>query len=246
MTPRVAVVVPYHAEPLEQLRQCFASVREQAGVKPLLIAVGDGLPREEAFDFVPAEPPTVRLVLPTAHADYGCVARTVGSIEAMSRGCEFVQYLDADNWLAPNHLAEMLARWTETGAAVVTASRTLVRVDGSELYRDPENDGKVFVDTSCFFLSQRAFGYLPLWSFIPRQYGAICDRIFWQVLRETVKTSHLTFAHCSTPTVFYRTRYAVHYKAIGEAPPADARGIVRLPAGRVTIGAPYHVNLEVL
>jgi hypothetical protein len=232
---KIGVVVTLHAEPREQLAQCFASLKAQS-VEPVIVAVVDG--RAEPFE---APPDVVTIVLPEAHADFGNAARVIGSVEAISRGVDFLAWLDADNWFARNHLAEMLARWTETGAPVITASRILVRVDGSELYRDSECDGAKHVDTSCFFLHRQAFALAPLWGYIPRELSAISDRIFWRIL----KAGGMATQHCWTPTVFYRSRYAAHYQALGEAPPKDARGIERLTPGRVTIGPPFNVNLEV-
>src|SRR3954471_1630866 len=111
MKLRVAVVVPFHSEPLEQLERCVASVREQTYACELVMVSDGGRP------YTP--PDSTRLLhLPHAHGDFGNCARAIGALEAMGSGADAVAFLDADNWLHPEHIARMVALHESTGAVI--------------------------------------------------------------------------------------------------------------------------------
>jgi hypothetical protein len=131
----------------------------------------------------------------------------------------------------------------ELDSPVATATRTLCRVDGSTLYLDSESDGLRHVDTSCLFLRREAFGWLPAWGLIPRELAAHGDRVFWSLLMNY--TTAAERRHCLEPTVFYRTRYAIHYRNLGEQPPATAKELEETTPGTYTIGPPYNWKIEV-
>jgi glycosyltransferase involved in cell wall biosynthesis len=237
--PHVAIVVPFHREKPSEITQCLASVRAQS-VKAQIIAVGDGPALEttqaallqlRGFDRLQTSE--------RAHADFGNWARMVGGMQAMHDGADLIGFLDADNWLSSEHVRSLLNM--DVGPAVLTATRTICRVDGSVLYVDSESNGKNHVDTSCLMLERSAFGLLPLWGMMPPQLGVIGDRIFWQAARK------LGFAslQCEAPTVFYRSRYAAHYEALGEAPPPGAKGKATAPAGKYSVGAPFNLKWEI-
>lgn len=88
------------------------------------------------------------------------------------------------------------------------------------MYRDRrESDGARHVDTSCFFLTRLAFGVLPVWTMMPKELAAACDRVFWH----SVLAKGFSRAHCVEPTVAFRTQYEVHYMACGERPPPGVK-----------------------
>lgn len=216
---RVAVVVPFCREPLEQLEKCIGSVHEQA-YPTELVTVSDGplggLIRSD-----------VDIIMRKPHGDFGNCARAAGALHAISMGVDAVAFLDADNWFELDHVARMVALHSESGAPVCTASLLGRRLDGSLLYRNGENDGERHVDTSCFFLTRAAFSLLPLWALIPRELAGVGDRVFWAM----VKASGLQRAHCHVSTVNYRTAYAVDYTSRGEEPPPGCKPVTQLPIG---------------
>jgi glycosyltransferase involved in cell wall biosynthesis len=224
---KVAIVTPFHCEPLEQFAQCVRSVAEQElgeahSVEHVIVADGDD-PRNVVEAMRLARVPTqsfARVIsLPVAHADFGDCARAVGALDAVARGFDAIGFLDGDNWIEPAHVQTMIRLHESTGADICTASRTICRVDGTPMFFDKESDGAAHVDSSCFFVTRPAFYVLPFWAFIPLSHAAVGDRVFWQIVKHT-PTSH---AHSAARTVNYRSRYAVHYRAIGETPPPEAK-----------------------
>ena len=151
---RVAVITPYYQEAEDILRTCYESVQQQSHTCTHYL-VADGSPRADVLNW-PAE----HMVLPRPHRDVGNTPRAIGSLSAMNQGYDAITYLDADNWFYPDHIESMVNLHRQTGAVVCTASRTIHRLDGSLLYADErECDGRKFVDTNCFFLTHRPFGY---------------------------------------------------------------------------------------
>jgi hypothetical protein len=161
------------------------------------------------------------VVLPgSGHGDNGNLGRAVGSAIAVSEGYDAIALLDADNWYQPDHVSSLLALQAQTGAALCTSARSLHRMDGSLLApHDPESDGASFADTSCMLYLRPAFGLLPLWGQMPRQFGPICDRIVWAA----VQSRKIATAHSGLPTMAFRTCYCNHYKVRGETPPPDCK-----------------------
>lgn len=203
---RIAVITPYHSEPLEYLDACHRSVLAQEPRADHFM-VADGIPNDTVATW------NVRhVVLPSSHGDGGATARGLGSLLADSEGYDFIAFLDADNWYLPGHLASMVRLHEKTGAPVCTCLRTFHRPDGSPLpVSEPAEDQLHHVDTSCFFLHRAAFEVLPVWSRMPSQLWRLCDRVFLAALR------HARFAAMSTRerTVAYRTLYEAHYAQAG-------------------------------
>ncbi len=210
---KVAVVTPYYREETSVLRQCHESVAAQT--HPCVhFMVADGHPKEEVDGWS-----CEHITLPQAHDDNGNTPRAIGSLSAISRGFDAIAYLDADNWYRPDHAKTLVELHQRTGADVCTTDRTIHRLDGTEMYRDKENDGEEFVDTSCLFLTRGAFRIVPLWALMPQQMSSLCDRIFWRAILRT----KFTRVHNQTPTVAFRTQYSNHYRFFGEEPPEGTK-----------------------
>jgi hypothetical protein len=128
----------------------------------------------------------------------------------------------------------MVALHEASKAPICTASVTLVRVDGTVMPVAGENDGKRHVDTSAIFVTREAFPLLPMWALVPKELAQMGDRVWWQL----AKSSGYPRVHCTEPTVFYRTRYAATYRALGEPLPADAKEMEELPAGSIKCACP--------
>ncbi len=211
---RVAVITPYHREPIEQIRQCHESVRSQT-VPCDHFLVADGHPQPDVATW-----PAQHFILPRAHGDFGNTARGLGALAARNEGYDAVAFLDADNWYAPGHIASMIEVHQITGAPVCTSGRTLHRPDGSFLAIDRhDSDGKTHVDTSCFFLTREAFGLLPIWALMPPNLHQGSDRVFWQA----IVARDIRRAHRARPTVAYRTIYRSHYEGLGQPVPPNAK-----------------------
>ena len=222
---RVAVITPYYREKLEVLQQCHGSVLKQT-YPCVHFLVADGCVQLEVRKWS-AE----HITLSRPHADNGNTPRAVGSLSAMNQDFAAIAYLDADNWYYPRHIESMVNLHQQQGALVCTATRNIHRLDGSLMYTDSfESDGDKHVDTSCLFLSRPAFEILPIWATMPTQLGPICDRVIWRA----ILARGLSHAHCSEPTVAFRTQYQVHYHNLKEAAPPGTKTNIE-SAGKATL-----------
>lgn len=207
------IVTPYFREPPELLRRCLASVRAQT-VAADHIVVADGAPQ----DWIDEE--GVRHIrLDRTYADFGDTPRAVGALLAVSAGSKGIGFLDADNWLEPDHIATCLeTAGRAPGADYVIARRALRRPDGSRLPVDDE-PSEVHVDTNCFFLLPGSFHLAPHFGLIPRELAVVCDRVFYDTLRRRGMRS----AENEATTVNYHCLWSAIYESIGETPPPGAK-----------------------
>jgi hypothetical protein len=210
---RVAVVTPYYKETDEILTQCHNSVvAQEASCDHFLIA--DGFPNPLVTGWR-AE----HIVMPRAHADNGNTPRVVGAISAFNLGYDAVAFLDADNWFQRDHVSRTVALNRLTGAAACTTNRTMHAPDGSYMFDDDKNDGRVHVDTSCLFMTRAVMPVLARWAMMPRQLGPICDTVYWS----TILQSGLSHAHDPEMTVAFRTTYEADFRRIGAPLPENVK-----------------------
>jgi hypothetical protein len=210
-SPLVAVITPYYEESLDLLWQCHRSVLDQ-DFPCLHVLVADGKP-QAAIDAWQAH----HVVLPKAHGDIGSTPRLIGSYHAIGLGVEAVAFLDADNWLHPGHISGLMRARAASGAAFLSSSRMLCRLDGSVMGPCPLIDPERFIDTNCMLFAKEAFPLLHHWVLMPDYGHLIGDRImFHQVRQSGVKCQHL-----DEPSVFYRCGKPGLYRQMGEEPPAD-------------------------
>jgi len=218
---KVAVVTPYFQEPLEVLQRCHDSVRSQTCDGEVVhFMVADGYPRPEVDAWA-----VRHLPLPWNHGDYGDTPRTIAAMSAASQGFDAIAFLDADNWYEPEHIATLARVQAESGADVVTATRRLIRPDGSVMGICRQSNGVDFCDMNCFFFTRRAFGALGAWAFKDPRAAIVDDYVLWSIL----KGSNAICAHSAEPTVNYQTMWALTYLEHGEEPP---------PGSRVMLGSP--------
>jgi len=211
---RIAVVTPYLNEPDRYLREAHDSVRAQTHpADHILIADGKPKPLVESFQ-------AAHVVLAGPNQDSGGTPRGVGSVLAATQGYDGVMFLDADNWMEPDHIASLVALHERTGAPITTSDRKLCGLDGTVMAtRDGSVDGVTFVDTGCFLVTRAAFHILPFWMNLPRSLAKIHDLLFWMAIcAEGIRT-----AHSGQPTFCYRTAFATHYYAHGREPPAGVQ-----------------------
>lgn len=208
--PRVAVITPYYREELALLRQCHRSVRAQT-LPCLHVLVADGQPRRRLACW-----DAHHVVLPVSHGDIGSTPRLIGAYHAIGLGVEAVAFLDADNWYAPEHIAGLMAARERAGAAFVSSSRMLCRLDGTPMGPCPLTDPERFIDTNCMLFGREAFHLLHHWVLMPDYGHLIGDRIvLQQVLDSGLRRSHVPEA-----SVYYRCGKEGLYHQLGEPVPA--------------------------
>ncbi len=210
---KVAVITPYYNTPDEWLLKCHHSVIAQT--HPCThILVADGR-SQTVTDALEAQ----HVCLPVNIGDYGDTPRGIGSVLAISQGFDAIAYLDADNWYSPEHVATLVALHQKSGAAVISSSRNLHRLDGTLLGLCPDVNGRDFVDTNCFFLTRAAFPVVPTWWMMAPHLHAIDDR----AILANIRQRNLSHAHSHVPTVAYRTAFKFHYLRFGETPPPGTK-----------------------
>ena len=225
---KIAVVTPYYREDLADIRASHESVIGQdLACRHVLVA--DGFPKAEIDGWA-----CEHVVLPKAHADKGDFARGMGALHAINTGADFVTFLDADNWLAPNHISSLAAAALKNQTAITTSRRMLRRLDGTVLDpMDPESDGDRFADTGTILFHKSVIDIVSLWATMPASVGAIGDQIVWAA----IKARRYPVSNTGAATLNYRTSFACHYQARNEAPPEGATDLAHIQAGHVAWAA---------
>ena len=208
--PKVAVVTPYFAESLEMLRQAHDSVLAQTyPCRHILVADGRPKPEVEGWD-------VQHIALGQGHDDVGSTPGLVGAAAAAFRGADLIMFLDSDNWYREDHVQTVVELHQRTGAAFVSTSRMLCRLDGSVMAPCPTTDPERFIDTNCWAFTREAFPLLTYGMTLPPYAHMINDRCIYQNLL----ASGVSRAHSPEPTVFYRCGKAGIYRLLGEPIPA--------------------------
>jgi hypothetical protein len=210
---RSIIVTAYYKEDRALLERCIASVRRQDHPTDHIL-VADGHPQ----DWIDAMP-VRHLRLDRAHGDYGNTPRTMGAMLAISEDYDGIGFLDADNWLAGNHVSLCLKAASHVQRCdFVIARRNFRRPDETTLpFREDPVD--IHVDTNCFYFLAGSFHLLPHFGMIPKPLSALGDRIFYFVLRQ----AKLRSAVLTEKTVNYQCLWASFYAACGEPPPPGAK-----------------------
>jgi hypothetical protein len=209
------MVTPYYKETEHQLRRCIDSIRQQT-VPCDHFLVADGFPQ----DWIDRE--SVRhLRLDVSHGDYGNTPRGIGAVIASSESYEGIGFVDADNWLEPDHVEACVEAASRCAGGVaecdyVRAARLFRRPDETLM---PLAEDASSVDTNCFFFFAGSFAFLHHWAITPKAMSGIGDRIFCLMLER----QSLTFQRTSKPTVNYHNLWASTYIAVGETPPEGAK-----------------------
>jgi glycosyltransferase involved in cell wall biosynthesis len=224
VTSRYAIVTPYYKEDRKTLERCLQSVRNQS-IHVDHIVVADGFPQSWIDD-----EPVRHIRLDTAHANFGGTPRGLGALMAVSEGYEAIGLLDADNWLAPDHVAnclELASRQTEPCDFIV-ARRHLMTPDEILLNLGVEPSSS-HVDTSCYFFLPGSYPVLHHWVTLPKPLTLINDRMFLAA----ATAYKLRSAQVDRPTVFYETLWSANYEAAGLAAPPNAKPNVDMMPAQV-------------
>lgn len=213
----VAVITPYYRETDEKLARCMASVAAQTHPATHFM-VADGFPRES----VAAAAGVRHIVLPQAHGDNGNTPRGIGGLSALNAGFDAFAFLDADNWLAPDHVASLVEAVGKTGAAVAFSDRRIVLPDGTPVeWPDTGDQQRKHVDTSSFFITADAAFLLPYWATMDQPTSPCCDR----VMLGLVRGFNVPHVFTGKPTLFFESNYSYHYRLAGREPPATPHDI---------------------
>lgn len=125
--PRVSVLVPvYNAE--KYLAECLSSVRKQTWLDWELVCCNDGS-KDASLSILQelaAQEPRLR-VLSWENRGSGAVRNRLLS---QAQG-EYIVFLDADDLLRPDALAQLVARAEQTGADMVRCLFSQIELDGS-------------------------------------------------------------------------------------------------------------------
>lgn len=207
------MITPYYKESTAQLRRCHNSVLQQTHKNVTHIMVADGNPHPWCD-----KQEMQHIILPRSHSDAGATPRALAAISAFSQGYDAVGFIDADNWIDTDHVAEMVNALRSSGASMVAATRRLHGLDGNMLYVDNwESNGKDFTDTNCMFLTRVALPLMTEWITDPSR-RLWSDRAFW----DAVLRSKSPITICAKPTVAYVTKWAAHYVNAKVEPPPDS------------------------
>lgn len=134
MNPRVSVVIPCYNTRPEFLAETLASLEHQTWRDFETIVVDDGSTSPETLAYLAALPPWVRLVRQENRGLPG--ARNTGFREA--RG-GLVLPLDSDDWLAPEHLAALVAALERTPGAGFAFSHIALEGEASGILQKNYN-----------------------------------------------------------------------------------------------------------
>jgi len=213
---KVAIVTPYHREMSDVLSRCHASVKAQTHqTTHIMVADGHPSPAVAAWDIQ-------HMIMPHAHADGGDTPRGLGALSALNQGFDAVGFLDADNWLAEDHVENCLAACARNDAPISFASRQIVLSTGQYCtFEDRDVVEQRHVDTSCYFMLRDAALIMALWAMIDPRVWQACDR----VMLSAIKTLGIGHAWTGHKSVYYNSHWGLHFRAMGLTPPADEHQI---------------------
>lgn len=198
---RVAIVTPYHGEPLAWIAKAHASVRMQSHPATHFL-VGDGLP-EAAIDRWDCQ----HIVMPAGHRDWGHTPRAIGGMAAAAQGFDAIGFLDADNWFYPDHVKTLLETQEREDLEAVASLRAMHHVDGRLLHRCQLVDGIETFDTNCLMLFPPAYCAIPVFALVPPSVRYIADR--WVAI--WLRHRQRRLGTSGKVTVAYRVRYKYFY-----------------------------------
>lgn len=212
---RVAAITPYYNESRHLLQRCIDSVRNQT-VNSDHFLIADGIGQ----DWIDQEVKR-HIRLGKRHGDFGNTPRGLGALLAASEGYEAIFYLDADNWIQPDHVQSCIQSairefgdWKDCD--YVIAKRLFKRPDETTILINDQNG---HVDTNCYLFFPGTFDLISIWVNQPKYLSSLGDRFFYQML----KAKQLNVAANDRPTVNYHCMWASIYRSVGESPPPGAK-----------------------
>lgn len=217
---KFAVITAYYKEDRSVIDKAIKSVQYQlpSGLDVIHYLVADGFPQE----FESTEK-LVHIPLPKSHNDYGDTPRIVGATLAVRDGCYGLMFLDADNYMYPEHIQAAVGAHLEHNQNLIIAKRDMVSEDGTVIkHNRSEEDAFKHVDTGCFvFFKEEIFRALE-WAKIPSPLSVLGDRYFWNLHQKSYPG---TFGYVNTPTLAYTCLWKDVYEFAGITPPANAKSL---------------------
>ena len=128
LSPKISVIIPVY-RPGDGLRSCIGSLRNQTLSDIEMIFVDD-CGGDDAFSIVEAESAEddrIRIIKNAQNLGAG-PSRNRGMEEACG---EYLSFVDADDWVAPNFYELLYAQALKTGADIVKGSRSEVGESGN-------------------------------------------------------------------------------------------------------------------
>jgi len=206
------------------LQKCLQSVQRQTYPRLEHLVVIDGPEHDERVGRVleqrghssrPLQ--VIHLPSPTGK-DKWCGHRIYAAMSFLTN-CEFICYLDEDNWFEPDHVESLVAALRGAGAQWAFALRNIVDEEGRFITRDEceslgnlhhvfNNQADVLVDTNCYLLRREvAVRFAPVWYRPTRPPGGEIepDRLLCRLLLQ----------HC--PQVGTNRRHTLNY-TVGNRP----------------------------
>jgi len=215
---KIAIITPYFKEHTGMLERCHRSVKAQTHAQVRHFMISDGVPNA-AVDGWDCE----HIKIPNC-GDVGDTPRGIGAAIASIQGYDGICFVDADCWIEPDHVEELLAEHRRSGAAIITCPRNLYRHNSTFMRVDVESNGKDFNDTNCYLFTKSAFGALRAWVFKTKEQALFGDRELWK----NILALKLSVSRSLKATLNYTTLFAAHYVGIGEEPPPFAKTFVTI------------------
>ncbi len=207
------IVTAYYKENRAVLERCLASVRKQTcPVEHILIS--DGHP-QSWIDLMPVR----HIRLDRAHGDYGNTPRVIGALLAVSEGYDGIGFLDADNWLEPDHVASCANTAAGSPEADFLIARWILRRPDETALPLADDIFPDHVDTSCFFFLPGSFHMLSHFSLMPQAFSLVGDKVFYMAM----KAAQMVGAKLDHQTVNYSCLWPSLYRMAGEEPPPEAK-----------------------
>lgn len=211
---KVAVITPYYKEKRGVLKRNIRSVAEQSYQDVMHVLVADGYPQDWIHDHT-----LHHLCIPNV-GNYGDTPRGIGAAYAAAQGADAIIFLDADCWLEPDHIANMMFV-ASCNAGIVTCPRN-IWLDSENMGECKESNGLTFNDTNCYLITKPFFHVCSAWMFKNQKDAIVGDRVFWDM----VKRSGANILRCKITRVNYESDFVHHYQMFGLEPPKDAKIIV--------------------
>ena len=211
---KVAVVTPYYKESRKTLWRCIASVANQTYDDVVHIMVADGYPQDWINDTT-----IHHIALPNV-GNFGDTPRAIGAAYAAGLDVDAIIFLDADCWLPPDHVYQLVGVAINSCVGIVTCQRN-IWLDGEEMGICSESNGLGFNDTNCYLITKPYFSVCSAWAFKNQKDAIVGDRVFWNAVQRC--GANIVRA---VSAVNYQSDYAHHYQMFGKEIPKTAKILV--------------------
>lgn len=161
----------------------------------------------------------------------GGTPRAIGSIYAISRGCDALAFLDADNTWTEDHVASVVGV-ARAGAELVISDRWICHhTTRRRMYRDTLENGRSVVDTNTLAMFGPAVVAGSWWWQDQGHAGMMRaggeDRHLWTNITRHPAARNWRIRRTGQATVDYVSRWLGHYNGTSFTPPERAKVLAR-------------------